>query len=93
MNQPQQARPYSGAGVNTATTYALVAATAALAALVGVAGALWLRQRQWAGATPPSSQSSGSPRGQYEQDNGDGRAVAGEHDADQEEGCGLRLAG
>lgn len=86
MNQPQQARTYTGHGANTATTYALVAATAALAALVGVAGALWLRHRQWGAATPPSSQDSGSPRGRQGDDNGNDDADGDEH-AEREEGC------
>lgn len=74
MIQPQQPRPYSGAAVYTTTTYALVAATAALAALVGVAGALWLRQRQWASDTSSSSSAgSGSPRGVQAGDNDDVR--------------------
>jgi hypothetical protein len=84
MNQQQQPRPYNGAAVYTATTYALVAATAALAALVGVAGALWLRQRQWATDASSSSGDSGSQRGEQPDDDGD---VHGE-DADgaQEDG-------
>jgi hypothetical protein len=84
MNQPQQPRSYSGAAVYTATTYALVAATAALAALVGVAGALWLRQRQRATDVSSSSGDSGSQRGKHADDDGD---VCGEDaDGTQEEG-------
>ena len=71
MNQPQQARPYSGGAVHTATTYALVAATAALAALVGVAGALWLRQRQWATDTSSSSSPDSGSQGDHVDDDGD----------------------
>jgi hypothetical protein len=71
MTQPQQARPYSGGAVYTATTYAMVAATAALAALVGVAGALWLRQRQWATDTLSSSSANSGSQGEHADDDGD----------------------
>ena len=44
------------------------------AALAGVAGALWLRQRQWASDTSSSSSvESGSPRVVQADDNGDVR--------------------
>lgn len=79
MDQPT--RHYSGPGTATAATYALVAATAALAALVGVVSALWLRQRQWDAATPPSSESSGSLI------DANGERHGGEaHDDEREEG-------